>query len=255
MTDDEQDSLKKNLKLSKSFFPKNTFSIHCLFSSVRHNIDQWLQQTLQHNKQINAIDNYHNDQSFIENELLTNQLIIYFHKELNIFNKNNPKLTNLFQQRINHIENILQEKKNHQEIFQQVHKQIIEIDQMINELKLDSNKEEILRKFNKYKENFNQIKNQEYFEIQPILGTQLELAIRTLDADLQLLEQILDGKTLTDIIPNTSLITTKTSRQPIQSIESQIIFIRDNLSIIAMNIKAYQKKIPQNLLRADIVSC
>jgi len=125
---------------------------------------------------------------------------------------------------------------------------------MINELKLDSNKEEIVQKFNKYKENFNQIKNQEYFEIQPILGTQLELAIRTLDADLQLLEQILDGKTLTDIIPNTSLITTKTSRQPIQSIESQIIFIRDNLSIIAMDIKAYQKKIPQNLLRADIVS-
>jgi len=219
------------------------------FSLARNNVDQWLQQ----------IDNYHDD-----------QLITYLHNELNKFNKNfislilNKYLQNLFQQRINHIENILQEKKNHQDIFEQVHKQIIEIDQMINELKIDLNKEEILQKFNRYKNDFNQIKNREYFQIQPILGIRLELAIRTLDVDLELIEQILDGKSLTDIIPNTSLITTKISRQPVQSIESQvyedITFIRDNLSTIAMDIRACQtiiseKQMSQDLLGTDIVNC
>ncbi len=219
------------------------------FSLARDNVNQWLQQ----------IDNYHD-----------NQLTTYLHNELNKFDKNfislilNKYLQNLFQQRINHIENILQEKKNHQDIFEQVHKQIIEIDQMINELKIDSNKEEILQKFNKYKNDFNQIKNREYFQIQPILGIRLELAIRTLDVDLELIEQILDGKSLTDIIPNTSLITTKISRQPVQSIESQvhedITFIRDNLSTIAMDIRACQtiiseKQMPQDLLGIDIVNC
>jgi len=240
------------------YFSQKFFSS---FSLVRDNVDRWLQQTLQHNEQI---DNSHDD-----------QLITYLHNELNIFDKNflslifnkhlnNLKLTNLFQQRINHIENILQEQKNHQEIFEQVHKQIIEIDQMINELKIDSDKEQIIEKYNKYKYDFNQIKNREYFEIQPILGTRLELAIRTLDADLELIQQILDGKTLTEIISNTSLITTKISRQPIQSIESQvhedITFIRNNLSTIATNIRAYQtiiseKQIPQDLLAIDIVNC
>jgi len=255
LTDAEQISLKRNLKLSKSFCSKN-FSLHSFFSSVRLNVDQWLQQTLQHNEQINTIDY---DQSLIENKLLINQLITYLHNELNLFDKNflslilNPKLTNLFQQRIHSIETILQEKKNHQEIFQQVHQQIIEINQMINELKFDSKKEEFLQKFNQYKQDFNQIKNQEYLQIQTILGTRLELAIRTLDADLQLIEQILDGKTLTDMIPSTSLITTKISRQPIQS---KIHGIRDHLSTIAMDIKACrnEEKIPEDLLRIDTVS-
>jgi hypothetical protein len=124
---------------------------------------------------------------------------------------------------------------------------------MINELKFDSKKEGFLQKFNQYKQDFNQIKNQEYLQIQTILGTRLELAIRTLDADLQLIEQIFDGKTLTDLIPSTSLITKKISRQPIQS---QIHVIRDNLSTIAMDIKACrnEEKIPQDLLRIDTVS-
>jgi hypothetical protein len=222
---------------------------------VRLNVDQWLQTTLKHNEQINILDSH------------TNQLIPYLHNELNTFNKdfinsfNNPKLISFFQQRINHIENILQEKQNHYKIFQQVQNQIIEIDQMINENEINSEKDQILqKKFQKYKEDFNQIRKQEELEIQHRLGTRLELAIRTLNADLQLMEQILQGKMLTDIIPMTSLITTKISRQSIESqICKDITVIRDNLSTIATNIKARQveineKKTPQDLLKTDTVS-
>jgi hypothetical protein len=153
--------------------------------------------------------------------------------------------------------------KDHQEMIEQVHQQIIDIDQMINNMKNDSEKEEILQKYHKYKEDFNRIKDREYSEVQPILGTRLELAIRTLDTDLQLIEQLLDGKTLTDIIPGTSLITTKSSRQPVPSIESQIhedvTLIRDNLSSMMADIKAYQsttseKTTAQDLLKTDIVT-
>ena len=64
-------------------------------------------------------------------------------------------------------------------------------------------------------------------------------------------------------MPNTSLIATKSSRQPVVSIESQvhedITLIQDNLSSIATEIKARrpttrEKIIPQNLLKIDIVS-
>ncbi|CAF4440998.1 unnamed protein product, partial [Rotaria magnacalcarata] len=69
---------------------------------------------------------------------------------------------------------------------------------------------------------FNQIQKHEYFEIQPIFRTHLELAIRTLDIDLQLIGQILNCKTLTDIIPNKSSIIIKTSLQSMAPIELQI---------------------------------
>jgi hypothetical protein len=127
---------------------------------------------------------------------------------------------------------------------------------MIHEWKIDSKKEEI----NQYKEDFRQIKKREYFEIQPILGTRLELAIRTLDADLQLIEETLDGKTLTDINPSASLISKKLSRQPIESqTHKDITFIRDNLANMAMDIQAWrtiisEKKIPADLLQTDTVS-
>jgi hypothetical protein len=210
----------------------------------------------------------------IENESLTNQLNTYLHHELNIFDKNfislilnkyfkNLEFTNLFQQRLNHIKNILQEMKDHQEILKQIYRQIIEIDQIIDNIKNDRENEEIFKKYYQYKEEFNQIKNREYAEVQPILRTRLELSIRTLDADLQFIEQILDGKTLTDIMPNISFIATESSRQPVPSIESQIYeditLIRDNLSSIAMEINNHrsttsEKTIIQDLLKIDIVN-
>ena len=189
------------------------------------------------------------DQNFIS--LILNK---YFH---------HPELTDLFQRRMNHIEIVLQEKKNHQEIIKQVHRQILDIDQTMQQLKNDSEKEELLQKYRQFKDDFHQMKDREYSEVQPILGTRLELAIRTLDADLQLIELLLDGKTLTDLMPSASLITTKASRQPIHSIESQVhenlTLIRNNLSNIAMDIKAHrsrasEKKMPQDLLKTDLVS-
>lgn len=230
-------------------FPHN-FLLSFSFSPARLTVDQWLQQTLQHNEQIlkNSPDE----------SLINNQLITYLHNELDTFHKNfiSPipidHLKNFLQQRLNHIENILHEKKNHQEILKQIDKQIIEIDQMINEINIDP---KINNKFNKYKEDFNQIKKQEYLEIQPILGTQLELAIRTFDADLQLIEQLLNEQTLTDIFP----VISKTSHQPVLQIYKDLTLIRDNLSTLATDIKAYQiisneKKIPQDLLSMDIVN-
>ncbi|CAF1508592.1 unnamed protein product, partial [Rotaria sordida] len=110
---------------------------------------------------------------------------------------------------------------------------------------LNSEKQEIFHnlknQFHKYKNDFNQIQKYEYFEIQPILRKRLELVIRTFDIDLQLIEQIFNGKTLTDLIPNKPSIIIKTSMQPIESqIYNDIISIRDNLSTIAINIKNCQ---------------
>ncbi|CAF1497745.1 unnamed protein product [Adineta steineri] len=246
MTNDEQISLKRNLKL------------------IRDNIEHWLQTTLQYNTLMNPIDNPH--RSIDENEFHTNQLITYFHNEFDQFSKhissnslNFSKLKTIFQQRINHIENILKEIKNHQDIIQQVDKQTIEIDQMINETKSKFEIENLNNKFNKYKEDFIELKQQEDFQIQPILRTQLELAIRTIDTDLYLIEQILEQKTVTDIIPITSLITTNIVQQliPLKTYEN-ITNIRDNLSKIASDIKAYEttlekERVVHDLLGIDMI--
>ncbi|CAF1561008.1 unnamed protein product [Adineta steineri] len=246
MTNDEQISLKRNLKL------------------IRDIIEHWLQTTLQYDTLMNPIDNPH--QSMNENEFHTNQLITYFHNEIEQFSKhissnslNFSKLKTIFQQRINHMENILKEIKNHQDIIQQVDKQIIEIDQMINETKSKFEIESLNNKFNKYKEDFIELKQQEDFQIQPILRTQLELAIRTIDTDLYLIEQILEQKIITDIIPITSLITTDIVKQPIPSkTYENITNIRDNLSKIASDIKAYEatlekERIVHDLLGIDMI--
>ncbi|CAF2748135.1 unnamed protein product, partial [Rotaria sp. Silwood2] len=260
MTDIEQISLQRNLQL------------------IRLNVNQWFQQTLQYNErisniiqQISPMDN--NSEYFTQHESLTNQLIAYFYNEFDLFHENfaflshlnNSKLHNFFQQRINQIENILNEQKNHQELIKYIHKQIIDIEQIPNEINIDSEKQDIFHnlnnQFHKYKNDFHQLEKHEYFEIQPIIRTRLELAIRTLDIDLQLITQIINGKTLTDIIPNKSSIIIKTSLQSIQPIELQIhkdiTLIRDKLSTIAINMKncqtiIHEKKISQDLLRIDI---
>ncbi|CAF3715268.1 unnamed protein product [Rotaria sp. Silwood1] len=149
------------------------------------------------------------------------------------------------------IKNVLNDQKYHQELIKSTHKQIT------NEINIDSEKQEIFHNLNsqfyKYKNYLNQIQKHEYFEIQPIF--------RTLDIDLQLIGQILNGKTLTDIIPNKPSIIIKTSLQSMTPIELQIhkdiTLIHDNLSTIAMNMKncqtiIHEKKILQDLLRIDI---
>ncbi|UJR31391.1 hypothetical protein I4U23_018885 [Adineta vaga] len=102
---------------------------------------------------------------------------------------------------------------------------------------------------------------QEEREIQPLLGTRLELAIRTLDADLQLIEEILDGESTTNLIPTTSLIVTATPRLARQSNESELYqkmtITRHNLSTIAKDIQACriitnEKHTLQDLLRIEI---
>ncbi|CAF5056975.1 unnamed protein product, partial [Rotaria sp. Silwood1] len=115
---------------------------------------------------------------------------------------------------------VLNDQKHHQELIKSAHKQIT------NEINIDSEKQEIFHNLNnqfyQYKNDFNQIQKHEYFEIQPIFRTHLELAIRTLDIDLQLTGQIFNGKTLTDIIPNKLSIIIKTSLQSMAPIELQI---------------------------------
>ncbi|CAF2164439.1 unnamed protein product [Rotaria magnacalcarata] len=122
--------------------------------------------------------------------------------------------------------NVLNDQKYRQELIKYVHTQIIDIEQITNEINIDSEKQEIFHNLNnqfyKCKNDFNQIQKHEYFEIQPIFRTHLELAIRTLDIDLQLIGQILNSKTLTDIIPNKSSIIIKTSLQSMAPIELQI---------------------------------
>ncbi|CAF4553692.1 unnamed protein product [Rotaria socialis] len=230
MTENEQISLKRNIEL------------------LRLNVNQWLQ----YNKQISdAIRN--NDNNY---ELLTNQLIDYFHNELDLFHRNdlnNSKFRNIFQHRIQHIEDLLDEKKNHRDLFKYVHHQILNIDSEISN--------DLIEQFNKYKNDFNEIQKQEYFSIQPIWATDLELTIRTLDMDLQFIEQILNGKTLTEIIPDRPSMIIKTSGQSMQPMQSEIYkdltLLRDNLLTIETNMKNRQTTIneeiiPQDLLKVDL---
>lgn len=176
----------------------------------------------------------------------------------------NPDWINRFQQRIDQIENILQEKKNHQEIIEQVQHQIHETDQIIKDLEDHPQKEEILQKYQQYQEDFRRICERECSEVQPLFGTRLELAIRTLDADLQLMEDILDGKSFIDLMPNTSRVTRRITPQPTSSIESEIhdhlILIQTHLSKLVTQIQippttaTTEQKKPHDLLRRDIVS-
>ena len=252
MTDTEQISFRRTLELGELFSP--LILLFIVISLAQHNVDQWLQKTLQNNEQINTTDN---------DELLTNQLITYFHNEIDVFEKTllspvlNEHLNNLFEQRINSIKTILQEKKSHQKIIRDIDQQLIELDQKIDAIKNNPEKEDVLKKLYQYKEKFNQIKEREDSEIQPILGTRLELAIRTLDADLQMIEQTLDKKPVTDTAPATSLISRKISRQPLQSIESRTLdkmtLIQKNLSDISMDIQDYQKKIDEKNVSEDLL--
>ena len=246
-----------------------SFSISS-FCSVRLNVDQWLQRTLQHNSEIQAICMDSDDPSMIQKEVFINQLIVYLHHEFEIFDRDflslvlekylhRPEMIHRFQQRIQHIKSILQEKKDHQEIIKQIH----HTDQMIKDLERHPEKEEILQKYQHYKEDFRRINERECSEVQPLLGTRLELAIRTLDADLQLIEHTIEGKTLPDLTSSTSRITRKISQQPTQSIESEIhdriILIRDNLSKLQAQIQVQpsttdEQQISHNILQRDIVS-
>ena len=225
--------------------------------------------------EIKAICSQSDEQSIIQKEVLINQLITYFHHEFKIVDQNlislmlnkylqKPDWINLFQQRIDQIESILQEKSNHHEIIKHVHQQIYDIDQTIKNLDDHPNKEEILQKYQQYQEDFRRVHERECLEVQPLFGTRLELAIRTLDADLQLIEDILDGKSLADLIPNTSRITRKITQQPTLPTESEIndhmILIQTNLSKLATQIQipppltTNEQKISHDLLRRDIVS-
>ncbi|CAF1625727.1 unnamed protein product [Rotaria magnacalcarata] len=230
MTENELISLKQNIEL------------------LRLNLNQWLQ----YNKQIsNAIRN--NDNNY---ELLTHQLIDYFHNELDLFHKNdlnNSKFRSIFQHQLQHIDDLLDEKKNHLVLFKYVRHQILNIGSHVSN--------DLIEQFNKYKNNFNKIQNQEYFNTQPIWTTDLELTIRTLDMNLQFIEQILDGKKLAEIIPDRPSMVIKTSGQSMQPMQSEIYkdltLLRDNLLAIETNMKNRQTTIneeiiPQDLLKVDL---
>lgn len=117
--------------------------------------------------------------------------------------------------------------------IEEINQQIIKIVEMINSIDIvDIENKEIFqnltKQFEKYKNDFNQINKQKYFENQAFTSINLES-------------------------------TEKTSCQAIAlPITQNMTYIRDNLSIIAKNLKILQtikteKKLSQDLLRIDIV--
>ncbi|CAF0923040.1 unnamed protein product [Adineta ricciae] len=241
----EQTSLRKQLQL------------------VRYKIDQWLDRILQHNKQLQSLDN--------PNQLLsqhTTQLIDYFHNELNLFNENlissmlsnslaESKIRQLVQQRMHQMENVLEEMKRHQDMLRDIHQQIIDLDQTIHD---DSNKTSLLKdftlKFSTSKEEFERVRKCEVDDIQPIFRTRLELAIRTLDADVELIERIFDGKSPINTDLNISLIATNVCKLPTQSIESRthenMILIRNDLAELIKDITTCRMTVDKNQALQDL---
>ena len=210
---------------------------------------------MQHNKQLQSLEH-------------TKELIDYFHNELNLFNGNfissmlsnsltELKIKQLFQQRTHQMENVLQEMKDHQDILEDINQKIIDLDQTIHndpdKIKIS---EDLTLRFNKSKEDFERMKNSEENEIQPIFRTRLELAIRTLDADVELIERILDGKSPVNTNLNTSLIATKGYKLPAQSIESRthenMILIRNDLAEMVKNIHMCRAIVDENHALQDL---
>jgi len=229
------------------FFSLQLIIFIIYISSAQHNIDQWLQRTLQHNEQLNTFATYSNELSQFNTELIE-----YLQTEIDKFNETflpsiaNENLVNHLQQRTNQIEQILQENNIQQKLISQIDQQINDLDQMIT----NSNRENLLTQLNENRDKFNDIKSRKYLQIQSLLGTQLELAIRTLHADLQLIEQTFDDKTLRERNISSSLITKKVSRNVPQSIESKTYenmkMIRENLLNITNDLKKAQENTTEN---------
>ena len=229
------------------FFSLQLIIFIIYISSAQHNIDQWLQRTLQHNEQLNTFATYSNELSQLNTELIE-----YLQTEIDKFNETflpsiaNENLVNHLQQRTNQIEQILQENNIQQKLISQIDQQINDLDQMIT----NSNRENLLTQLNENRDKFNDIKSRKYLQIQSLLGTQLELAIRTLHADLQLIEQTFDDKTLQERNISSSLITKKVSRNVPQSIESKTYenmkMIRENLLNITNDLKKAQENTTEN---------
>ncbi|CAF0920812.1 unnamed protein product [Adineta ricciae] len=230
---------------------------------VRYKVDQWLDSILQHNKQLQSLHN--SNQSLNQH---TTQLIDYFHKELNLFNENlissmlsnslaESKIKQLVQQRTHQMENVLQEMKDHQDMLRDIHQQIVDVDQTIHD---DSNKSNLFKdltlRFSTSKEDFERIRKSEVNDVQPIFRTRLELAIRTLDADVELIERIFDGKSPINTDLNTSLIATNGCKLPAQSIElrthENMILIRNDLAELIKNITTRRMTVDKNQALQDL---
>ncbi|CAF1418993.1 unnamed protein product, partial [Didymodactylos carnosus] len=163
-------------------------------------------------------------QQILSQESESNQveidLIDYLHSEMSdfsnvfvkslkkVFKKENNIVEKLLEHRMSNIKSILKEKRLHQNALKQVSEQISTFDSTFDETKQCINVEQnqVLTKYNQIKQSFHQLKSRERHSIQPILGTQLELRIRTLDDDLELMERLINGKSLQKTVLRLSTI-------------------------------------------------
>ena len=167
------------------------------------------------------------------------------------------KIKQLVQQRMHQMENVLQEMKDHHEMLRDIHQQIIDLDQTVHD---DSNKinlfEDLTLRFSTSKDDFERVRKSEVNDIQPIFRTRLELAIRTLDADVEFIERIFDGKSPINTDLNTSLIATSSCKPPGQSIESRthekMILIRNDLVELIKNITTSRMTVDKNQRLQDL---
>lgn len=188
----------------------------------------------------------------------TEHFIAYLQNELHQFHSHldDEKLTQLFQLRLDTIEYILYDRKLHSQALMELLDRMLEIDQLIDQMNNEatearrSDRTALLEKWQQYKDDFNQLIQHEYWNIQPRLDTRLELAIRTLDADLDLMEHLLNGKPLPEISP-------KMTRQIAPKAElpnyKDIAVIQQNLTAIATEINAFRQTTEGDLMRRETV--
>ena len=184
-----------------------SLKIYCFSAiSVHSCVNAWLDQTLKNQEEfsnsmasmlsLTSIAELH--QRLSDHVAHTESFIAYLQNELHQFHSHldDEKLSQLFQPRLDTIEYILYDRKLHSQALMELLERMLEIDQLIDQMNNEaikarrSDRTVLLEKWQQYKDDFNQLIQHEYWNIQPRLDTRLELAIRTLDADLDLMEHI-----------------------------------------------------------------
>ena len=176
---------------------------------------------------------------------LSDHFIAYLQNELHLFQSllADEKLSQIFRPRLDTIEYILFDRKLHSQALIELLERMLELEGLI-EQKNNEGRKVLLVRWQEYKEDFNQLMQHEYWNIQPRLDTRLELAIRTLSAEFSLMERLLNKNSLTEISPSTALTSSKMPRPIVPRTDlpnyKDIAVIQQNLNAFRRTIDATQ---------------
>ena len=178
------------------------------------------------------------NQSFIT--YLQDELVVFetkFVGSLRGDDARGDKFKRMLQQRVRRIEAILYDKQVQSQALVDIHEKMLRVDRMFRQLTIAEPSDRL----QECRDDLRRIRNRVCLKSQPILAARLELAIRTLLGDLQLVGQILlQGEVSADI--TSEMTTTKITQPSMPSddlqLEQDILSVRQKLSEIAMGLNA-----------------